>query len=101
MGRKSKKQQFVEYVFRDIENEPYWEDLKSALYVERILNFTRNEPLLLHNTIRYETETFYEYQTTCVSPDLTKEELITCMGDVLDTELINQLKKSLNLNTVL
>lgn len=101
MGRKSKKQQFVEYVFRDIENDPYWEDLKSALYVERILNFTRNEPLLLHNTIRYETETFYEYQTTCVSPDLTKEELITCMGDVLDTELINQLKKSLNLNTVL
>ena len=101
MGRKSKKQQFVEYVFRDIENDPYWEDLKSALYVERILNVTRNEPLLLHNTIRYETETFYEYQTTCVSPDLTKEELITCMGDVLDTELINQLKKSLNLNTVL
>lgn len=101
MGRKSKKQQFVEYLFRDIENDPYWEDLKSALYVEKILNFTRNEPLLLHNTIKYEAETYWDYQTTCVSPELTKEELITDMGDVLDTELINKLKTSLNLNTVL
>ena len=101
MGRKSKKQLFVEYVFKDIENDPSWEDLKSALYVERIINFTRNEPLLLHNTIKYEAETFWEYQTTFVSPDITKEELITCIGDVLDTELINKLKTSLNLNTVL
>lgn len=101
MGRKSKKQLFVEYVFKDIENEPHWEDLKSALYVERILNYTRNEPLLLHNTIKYEAETYWDYQTTCVSPTLTKEELITDMGDVLNTELINKLKTSLNLNTVL
>ena len=101
MGRKSKKQLFVEYVFKDIENDPYWKDIKAALYAERILHLTKNEPLLLYETIKYETESYWDYQLNFVDPQLTKEELITDMGDVLDTPLINKLKDSLNSTTVI
>lgn len=102
MARKSNKQKFVEYLFNEIEtDELYWKEIKSALYVEKILHIQNNTPTQLYDTIKYMAETYWDYQINNVSPELTKEELITDMGEVLDTPLIKSLTSYLNSITVL
>lgn len=101
MARKSNKQKFVEYLFNDIETDEYWKEIKSALYVEKILHMENNTTTQLYDTIKYMAETYWTYQINNVSAELTKEELITDMGEVLDTPLIKSLTSYLNTITVL
>lgn len=101
MARKSNRQKFVEYLFNDIETDDYWKELKSALYVEKILHIENNQQTHLYDTIKYMAETYWDYQINNVSSELTKEELITDMGEVLDTPLIKSLTSYLNTITVL
>ena len=54
MGRKTKKQQFIDYVLYDIQTGEItgdWHKLKTALYVEQIQHLKHNKPTLLYDAL--------------------------------------------------
>lgn len=87
MGRPSKKTLFLKELLKDIETEPTWEEYKLALYKEYILHLTTGEPRWIYDTIIKEASSYWDYMLS-KDPTYTKEELLTDMGDVVDTPLV-------------
>ena len=103
MGRKTKKQQFIDYVLYDIQTGEItgdWHKLKTELYVEQIQHLKQNKPTLLYDALVSLMDYYWDYQQS-VDSNITKEELINEMGDLFDTDLINKLTDSLYNTTVL
>lgn len=95
MGRPTKKQVFIKTLIKEIESEPAWEDYKDALYKEYIIYLTTNSPRWLYDHLLHTAESYWDYMTTQVDPHLQPEELITDMGDVLDTPITRKLIEGL------
>ena len=91
MGRPTKKQQFINYLFKEIETEDGWLTYSVALYKEALLNHKIGWPRLLYRHIAEVAGCYWDYQINEVDSDLTKEELVTDMGDVLDDKLTRKL----------
>ena len=90
MGRPTKRQQFVTYLFKEIETEEGWRDYRDAIYKELLINQKCGWPRLLYNHLINLAELYWDCMTS-ECPDLTKEELIADMGDVLDDKLTRKL----------
>ncbi len=99
MGRPTKRTQFVKRLFNDIETEPTWETYKDALYKEYILHLTTGSPRWLYDHLKYTAESYWDYMNQSISYDI--EELITDMGDVLDTPITRKLIEGLTGETAL
>lgn len=103
MGRKTKKQKFIDYVLYDIQTGEItgdWHKLKTALYVEQIQHLKQNKPTLLYDALVSLMDYYWDYQQS-VDSNITKEELINEIGDLFDTDLIHKLTDSLYNTTVL
>ena len=77
---------------KDIETEPGWVDYREALYKEYILHMKNGTPRWLYEHIQEIAAMYWDYETgKC--PELTKEELLCDMKEVLDDELTRKLIK--------
>lgn len=101
MGRPSRKTLFIRALLKEIETQPEWETYKVALYKEYILHLTTNEPRWMYDTIIDDAASYWDYMTKEVDPTLTPEELITDMGDYLDSPIIVKTIESLKDREVL
>lgn len=99
MGRPTKRTQFIKALFKDIETEPTWQTYKDALYKEYILHLTTGSPRWLYDHLKYTAESYWDYMNQSISYDI--EELITDMGDVLDTPITRKLIEGLTGETAL
>ena len=101
MGRPSKKTLFKRALLNSIETDSCWEDFRNALYKEYVIHLTKGEPRWMYNEIIAQADSYWDYMTKEVSPDLTPEELITDMGEYLDTPIIVKTMESIKNHTVL
>lgn len=101
MGRPTKKTQFKKALLKAIETEPTWDDFKTALYKEYITHLTTGEPRWMFDSLLAQADSYYDYMTTRVDPSLTPQELITDMGEYVDTPIITKTMESIKDSTVL
>lgn len=101
MGRPTKKSQFLKMLFQDIEQEPTWELYRIPLYKEYIQHINQGTPRWLYDHLYHLAEEYWDYMTTEVDPHLQPEELVTDMGDVLDTPITRKLIEGLTGEKVL
>lgn len=99
MGRPTKRTQFIKRLFKDIETDPWWQTYKDALYKEYILHLTTGSPRWLYDHIKHTAESYWDYMNQSINYDI--EELITDMGDVLDTPITRKLIEGLTGETTL
>lgn len=96
MGRYTKKQKFIHLLKSELENTDSYSPLKVSLYKEYIQHLTTNQPRWLYDTVITAAESYWDYMITNVDRTLTPEELITDMGEVLDTPVIRKMIDSLD-----
>ena len=87
-------------LLKEIETDPGYTEFKDALYKEYILHLTTGTPTWMLDSILAQCDFYYDFMMTR-DPNLTPEELITDMGDYLDTPVILKTMEQLNNTTVI
>lgn len=83
MGRPTKKQTFLRMLFDDIEEEG-WEEYQIALYKEEIIDLKTHKGRPFYDYLMSQASSWWDIQVE-IDPKVQPEEILTEMGDVLDT----------------
>lgn len=101
MGRPTKKQVFIRTLLHEMETDSAWSDFRTALYKEYILHINEGTPRWLYDTIIEHASSYWDYMINNVDKNLSPEELITDMGDILENPVTDKMIQSLKDETVL
>lgn len=100
MPRPTKREQFRRTFLNDIETNPTYDTMREAIYKELILHNKTGEPRWLYDTVLSSALSYYDY---IIQQDrtLTPEEIITDLGDYVETDLTKKMIEGLSNITVL
>lgn len=95
MARKSNKQKYLEELLHQIETNPNYIDLRSALYKEYILHLTEGKPRILYDHYIDQALFLYNYYKD-VLKDPDPQSSITSDMNILVSDVLQDVIKSTN-----
>jgi hypothetical protein len=95
MARKSNKQKFIEELLQQVETDPQYLELRSALYKEFILHLMMGKPRRLYDNFVENASFSYDYHKEVLNDPDPRSSLIGHMT-VISSDLMENAIKEVN-----